>query len=253
MALEFGAKTDIGTVRSNNEDNFSADEELGLFIVADGMGGHNAGEVASKMATEIITRNMRIFAKQKSNLARHLVSSIELANQSIYEASRKYAQNQGMGTTVVAGLLRDDTHIIGWVGDSRVYLIRHGNIEQLTLDHSLVQEQISKGLITPEQAEQSEYKNVLTRALGANENVQADVVEIPAFDEDYLVLCSDGLIRTVADEDILKIVKELKEPQSISEKLIDLAKETGGRDNITVITVHKKTKNIIEKIINMVK
>jgi protein phosphatase len=248
MAIEIGAKTDIGTVRTNNEDTYAVNEDIGLFIVADGMGGHNAGEVASKMASEIISRNMRQYIENKSNLTKNLSGSIELANEAIYEASRKYTQNQGMGTTVAALLEKEDSHIIGWVGDSRIYLVRHNTIQQISSDHSLVQEQVNKGLISQEDAKKSEYKNVLTRALGTNSTVQVDVAEIPAFDNDYLILCSDGLTGVVGEDQILKTIQEIKDSQQICDKLIETAKENGSRDNITVLVAYKKSKNILEKI-----
>ena len=255
MVIEYGSRTDLGKVRKNNEDNLTIDPEIGLFIVADGMGGANSGEVASKMAVDIIRNNLRqhlIKKNEKTNYTAHLISSLELANQAIFEASQNYQQNKGMGTTIVAVLSHDKTYTFGWVGDSRIYLVRHNMIQQLTTDHSLVQEQVRKGLIKPEQAEFSEYKNILTRALGIAQNVEAEVLETPAFGNDYLILCSDGLTRGVSDAKMLEVVESLKEPQAISEKLVDLANEAGGKDNCTVVTIFKKQESLFNKILKSV-
>ncbi|MCB4792687.1 MAG: Stp1/IreP family PP2C-type Ser/Thr phosphatase [Elusimicrobia bacterium] len=255
MTLEFGSKTDLGKVRKNNEDNFTVDPAIGLFVVADGMGGHNSGEVASKIATDLIKNNLNQLMRKKTDqtgYSKHLLSSLQLANQAIYEASQNYKQNQGMGTTVVAVLSHDKMYTLGWVGDSRIYLVRHKNIQQLTTDHSLVQEQISKGLIKPEQAEFSEYKNILTRALGIAEKVEADVIEKPSLKDDYLILCTDGLTRAVSDAKILEVVMTIKDPQAICDKLVDLANENGGKDNCTVVVVYNKQENFFNRLLKSV-
>lgn len=266
--IEYAARTDMGRVRKNNEDNYVADNDTGLFAVADGMGGHNSGEVASKLAVDVISKNVRqaletsaaepdktqvLFGQNNpalSSRANHLISAIRLANQVIYESSHTYAQNNGMGTTVVSTLVRDNTYTIAWVGDSRLYLARHGHLQQLTVDHSLVQEQVNKGLISSAQAEESELKNILTRALGSAENVEVDAVEIDAFDDDYLILCSDGLSRMVSDDGILTAVKAGREPKEICDRLIEQANEAGGRDNVTVIVLHRKAQRFWDKLLN---
>lgn len=270
MPLEYGAKTDLGQVRKNNEDNFFIDEKNGLFIVCDGMGGHNSGEVASKLAVDVISKNFgQSVDKQQrspdstqvmfgennpkiSETANRLVSAVRLANTVIFESSRNYPQNQGMGTTVVAVVTKDGVHTVSWVGDSRVYLVRHGQIQQLSVDHSLVQEQMNKGLITGLQAESSEYKNILTRALGAAENVEVDTIEIPAMEDDYLLLCTDGLTRMLPDDRILEAVKKYEMPQVICDNLIRLANEAGGRDNVTAVVTHRKSENLWDKFIKAV-
>lgn len=273
MTIEFGAKTDVGQTRKNNEDNFAVNDQIKLFIVADGMGGHNSGEVASKMAAEVINNNLKrsierqnktdgtqvIYGESNpdfSENANQLASAIRLANQVIYESSRTHPQNQGMGTTVVSVFVdeKKNSYIVGWVGDSRVYLIRHNNIQQLTTDHSLVQEQISRGLISSDQAEASDYKNILTRALGSNESVDVDIVEIPSMPEDFLILCSDGLTRMISDEKILEIVNNNtgKNPQEICDNLIKLANDSGGKDNVTAVCIHNKSQNIWDKFIKKV-
>ena len=269
MKMEFAAKSDMGKVRTNNEDSFFVEPEIGLFIVADGMGGHASGEVASKMACEIISKNLKtslannddtdktqvIFGENNPGIskpANSLLSAIRLANRVIYEASTTMSQNQGMGTTLVAVLARDNSYIISWVGDSRIYLARHGQLQQLTSDHSLVQEQVNKGLITNEQAETSEFKNVLTRALGTAEEVQADIAETPAFEDDYLILCSDGLTRMVSDQIILDTIKKYDNPDAICNELIDLAIKAGGRDNVTAVVLSNKADNFWKKFMKSV-
>jgi protein phosphatase len=269
MTIEHGVASDKGQVRTNNEDSWAVAPDIGLFLVADGMGGHSSGEVASRMAVEVITRSMRqavekqaqadrtqvMFGRNNpavSDSANHLLSSIRLANQVIFEASQNYPQNKGMGTTVVAVLARENSYAVAWVGDSRVYLVRHDRLQQLTNDHSLVQEQVDQGLLTPEQAETSEYKNVLTRALGAQETVEADVVEIDAFPGDLIILCSDGLTRMVPDDRILSTARESSSPEDISTRLVALANQAGGRDNITVLTVSRKNGNIWDRLVKAV-
>jgi serine/threonine protein phosphatase PrpC len=270
MPLEYGAKTDLGQIRKNNEDNFYIDEKSDLFIVCDGMGGHNSGEVASKLAVDVISKNFtQSVDKQQNNpdatqvmfgennpkiseLANRLVSAIRLSNTVIFESSRNYPQNQGMGTTVVAVVSKGGTHTVSWVGDSRVYLVRHGQIQQLSVDHSLVQEQMNKGLITGSQAETSEYKNILTRALGAAENVEIDTLEIPSMEDDYVLLCTDGLTRMLPDDKLLEAVKKFERPQDICDNLIALANEAGGRDNVTAVVIHRKSENLWDKFIKAV-
>jgi len=261
MLMEYGAKTDLGQVRKNNEDNCFVDDKTGLLFVCDGMGGHNSGEVASKLAVEVISKNFSqnmqkqrnpdatqvVFGENNpkiSDTANRLVSSIRLANTVIFESSRNYPQNQGMGTTVVAVAAVGNIYTVGWVGDSRVYLVRHGQIQQLTVDHSLVQEQVNKGLITDSQAESSEYKNILTRALGSAENVEIDTLEIPQMDDDYILLCTDGLTRMLDDNTILETVKKFAKPQDICDNLIALANEAGGRDNVTAVVAYRKSENL---------
>lgn len=269
MAIVFGFKSDIGKVRTNNEDSFIIDEQSGLFIVADGMGGHNSGEVASRMACDIISKNLQMSLKRQaepdrtqvmfgqtnpalSDTANRMVSAIRLANQVVFEASQSSPQNNGMGTTVVALLTLPSSYIIAWVGDSRIYLVRHNQLQQLTTDHSLVQEQINKGLITSEQAEKSEFKNILTRAIGAAATVEVDATEIPAFADDYLILCSDGLSRMVTDEQILETVRAYNDPQKISDTLVERANAAGGKDNVTAVVVGRQTEGIWGKFLKAV-
>lgn len=249
MKFEAYGKTDVGRVRTNNEDNFIIDEEIGLFIVADGMGGHNAGEVASKMAVEAIRDNMRRFIMQGQKgiigkidpklgeRTNQLASVIRLSNQLIYECANNQLKNKGMGTTIDCVLLNKNKISIGHIGDSRIYVVRSGKLHQLTQDHSLVAEQVRQGLLTPEEAERSSLKNILTRALGVDETVEVDLVEMDVFEDDILICCTDGLNKTVSDPEILKAVQEMKSPKMIVEHLIDLANVAGGVDNVTAAVI----------------
>lgn len=252
MKLEIFGKSDAGKVRTNNEDGFLIDEEISLFTIADGMGGHNSGEVASKMAVNVICDSMRrfilngqkaIFGKVNPQLSEHtnqLGSSIRLSNQFIYETARSKTHYQGMGTTVDSALIQKNKISIGHIGDSRIYLVREGVLHQLTQDHSLVAEQVRQGLLTKEEGEKSHLKNILTRALGVDESVEVDLIEMDCYDGDLLIACTDGLNRMVTDEEILNTVRQMKNPKMIVEHLIDLANAAGGMDNITVISAQLK-------------
>ena len=263
--MEFAGKSDLGQVRKNNEDCYYLGPEIGLFLVADGMGGHKSGEVASRLACDIISNNIKyksIDNKAKtiygeanpslSNDSNNLLSAVRLANRMIFEAGSNNVQNHGMGTTLVAVLIRDKSYTIAWVGDSRIYLVRHGRIQQITTDHSLVQEQVNKGLISSEQAETSEFKNVLTRALGTSEEVEVDIAETNSFAGDYLLLCSDGLTRMVPDQQILETIKTFVQPEAICDELINIANKAGGRDNITAVVINNEQDNFFKKFIKSV-
>jgi serine/threonine protein phosphatase PrpC len=246
LILTVGSKTDMGMARQNNEDNLCVMESSGMLVVADGMGGHASGEVASRIAIDVIKGyfDVRDIGKQLqigpyrdefSEATNRLCSAICLANQAVFEASRSNLQWHGMGTTIASVLITGKQLSIAHVGDSRVYLIRSGNIEQLTDDHSFVSEQVKRDIITREQARESEMKNVLTRALGVGENVEVDLGEMSLFENDALVLCSDGLTNMVDDDDILSTVTAFNDPSEACERLVDIANKNGGSDNITVI------------------
>lgn len=241
-------KTDKGVVRANNEDNYCVDELARLLIVSDGVGGQEAGEVASKLAVEVTRDQIHKFLDKEQNhpligeknpnfsdRANNLASAIRVANQMIFETSKKYSANHGMGATIVAVQIGKYDFSVAHVGDSRLYWIHNGQIQQLTNDHSLVMEQVRQGLITLEEAKVSKYKNILLRVLGQGETVEIDIDEMPLSDGDYLLICSDGLYNMVDDETLLKTVLELKDPAPACDKLIKLANEAGGKDNITVI------------------
>ncbi len=270
MTISCGAVSDRGRVRANNEDHFLVDEKNNIFIIADGMGGHRSGEVASKMACDVIAKNLATVLQQKadgngetmvfggndpalSEVANFAVSSIKIANEVIYEASVSYSQNKGMGTTLVLTLYLNNSYIICWVGDSRAYLVRQGQLSQLTRDHSVVQEQIDKGLITAQQAESSEYKNVLTRALGTDTNVVPGLVEKEAAGGDFVLLCTDGLTKMLSDEQILAHFNDDTTPQSIADQLVAAANEAGGRDNVSAIVLHVQGTTVWDKLINSIR
>lgn len=248
--IGFG-NTDKGLVRSNNEDNFFVDAQMGLFIVADGMGGVNAGEVASKMAVDVIGNYIRRsnnssepftgeYKPQYSEPSNRLSSGIWLANKVIEESSRKNPSWNGMGTTIVAGLVKDGRLSIAHVGDSRAYLIRSNTITQITDDHSLVAEQFRQGLITKEEAAESKVKNIITRALGKGASVEVDINELTLADNDVLVMSSDGLTNMVEDDTILAVAGGEESPETACNRLIGLANQNGGKDNITVVVVRIK-------------
>src|SRR5215831_6738564 len=215
LAVEVAGKTDIGCVRANNEDNFGYDARYGIFVVCDGMGGQAAGEVASKMGVDIVLEYFRESVpaaptsvngqpQPVSSHAESLTFAIHLANRKIFEAGQQQHGRSGMGSTIVAAVVHGNALVIGHVGDSRIYLIRQGEIEQLTEDHSLVMEQVRQGYLTREQAETSEMQNVILRALGSEEELEVDVEDLLAMPGDLILMTSDGLTRHLDDQEILK-------------------------------------------------
>ncbi|MGV8057674.1 MAG: Stp1/IreP family PP2C-type Ser/Thr phosphatase [Smithellaceae bacterium] len=251
MDLTASGKTDQGLVRANNEDNFYLDEKLGLLVVADGMGGHASGEIASNLAVNVIRdyfqgpqKLIGDFNPAYSEATNRLNCAIRLANQAVYEAAQSSPQLKGMGTTIAAVLLTGNKLSIAHIGDSRVYLIRAGNIDQLTDDHSIVNEQVKRAIITKEEAAQSEIKNILTKALGISSEMEADLDELTVFGDDILLLCTDGLSNMVTDEAALEIISFAGSSVAACDSLVKAANENGGKDNITVITgyIQKKKK-----------
>jgi protein phosphatase len=240
--------SDRGLVRENNEDYFCIEDELNLLIVCDGVGGGEAGEKASKIAAETIREytakllrgdNLPFITKYNtklSELGNKFANIIQFANKVVYEAAKEFSLQPGqIATTVVATLIKDYYFIIAHVGDTRGYLIRNGQIMQLTTDHTFVMEQVKQGIITLEEAKVSAYKNVLTRALGAAPDVEVDIDELCLKNDDYLLLCTDGLTNMVSEEDILKVVNTCRVPSIICEELVNEANKAGGKDNITVV------------------
>jgi PPM family protein phosphatase len=249
MDIVFGAKTDVGLKREHNEDSLCADPQLGLFIVCDGMGGRNAGEIASGLAVEIIQKHMSdahktntlpligtVNAKLSAQTNR-LASAVHLANQVVNGASQSKPGQSGMGTTVVCALLNGPMLSVAHAGDSRIYLVRGENIHALTADHSLVAEQVRQGILTEEQAEKSAQKNIVTRALGVEDSLQIDLDEIELVKGDIILLCSDGLTKGVKPAEIMKVLREEKEPQAACDRLVKMANAAGGEDNTTVIVI----------------
>lgn len=247
MQVEIGARTDKGCVRENNEDSYRVVPALNLLVLSDGMGGVAHGEVASAMAVDVIATHCEETARQPehssfaepqaefSEKTNRLVSGIQLANRMIYETAQQSQDKRGMGATILAVWL-DETHMsLAHVGDSRAYLLRAGALEQLTADHSLVAEQVRRGVMTPQQAEKSELQSVLTRALGTEEEIEVDADELALLDGDTLLLCSDGLTRMVPELEIATTLQEPCGAQQAADRLVELAKRHGGQDNITVI------------------
>ena len=250
FVIESAGITDVGRKRSGNEDAFSVDGEQQLYVVADGMGGHQAGEVASGLVVDTLRDYMRRFKEEGdveelndadeslSKEANRLLSGIHLANQAVFEVSNSKDAYQGMGTTVSAVLINEDTIIAANVGDSPIYLVHDGSIEMISVLHTVMAEQEA---LDPEGLDQlgGEFKHMLTRAMGVEKEVQADVSELQAFVGDILVISSDGLTDKVAPEEIQDIVKK-KKPETACRMLVDLANERGGDDNITIIILKFK-------------
>jgi serine/threonine protein phosphatase PrpC len=241
--------TDVGRKRNHNEDSFLIDEELQLFVVADGMGGHAGGGTASRIAVETIDRELRHARDtgenpfkgetnlQDSPLPEFLRGAVERACVEIFKAAQDDPRLNGMGTTVISLLVKGNHALFAHVGDSRAYLVRGDLIQQISEDHSLVNEQIKAGMITPDEAKHSRYKNIITRSVGFEEEVQVDVMGLLAEPNDAFILCSDGLANLVDDKEIREIVAAAAEIKETPKKLIELANERGGDDNITVIVV----------------
>jgi serine/threonine protein phosphatase PrpC len=240
VELKVGARSDVGMIRSGNEDNFfaEADERRGVFVVADGMGGHAAGEVASEMAVQIVARNLLAFTSVLDRAAaERLAQAMKDANRAIYDRMLAEVDKQGMGTTASVLVLSDNQFLIGQIGDSRIYLLRDGALTQLTKDHSYVQEQVDAGLLTPEQARYHPYSNVITRCVGASETVEADIYEGEMKPGDVYLLASDGLTGMVDDRRLQAMLLARSGPGRIVDALIAEANGRGGLDNITAIVI----------------
>ena len=249
MQLEFVALSDMGRLRNNNEDSVLAVPEHGLVVLADGMGGHNAGEVASRMAVTMIAKELGEWLPGNSGasmreLRRAMAVSVDVANRNIFEAANTNADYHGMGTTLVMAVVHQGEMVLGHAGDSRAYLWQNFELKQLTRDHSLLQEQIDSGLITLAEAAMSSNHNLVTRALGVEDLVLLDVQHRPLEAGDLYLLCSDGLTDMLDDSEIAdELAKNaMLSTEMRAQRLIDLANEHGGRDNISValIQVGKK-------------
>jgi serine/threonine protein phosphatase PrpC len=239
MDFRVGFGTDVGQRRTENQDSGIALPELGLFVLADGMGGHRGGETASAMVTEIVPEVVRGSLKKDFwEAGQVLTNAILSANEAIYERAQNESQLQGMGTTTTALLFQGNTLTIGHVGDSRAYFFRRGAIWQLTRDHSLVQEKLRAGLITRAELKTDRMKNVITRSVGYTSELGVELYQMPVEPGDAFLLCSDGLSGLVDDSEILSIAEASgDEPQNAVRELIAHANSNGGDDNITVIMV----------------
>ncbi|MBX9928843.1 MAG: Stp1/IreP family PP2C-type Ser/Thr phosphatase [Gemmatimonadaceae bacterium] len=227
-------------VRSGNEDNFFADADAhrGVFVVCDGMGGHAAGEVASEMACQIVSRELlQLRTVNDATAHQRMANALKEANRAIYDRMLSESDKQGMGTTASALVLSDNRYLIGQIGDSRVYLLRDGALTQLTKDHSYVQEQVDAGLLTPEQARYHPYSNVITRCVGASEEVEADLYEGEVKIGDVFLVASDGLTGMVDDRRLQQILLVRAGPGRVVDSLINEANGRGGLDNITAVVI----------------
>lgn len=268
MEVRASGLSDVGLQREGNEDAFAVQSSLGLYIVADGMGGHLAGEVASRVAVEIITKGFErwmetdtpedeLFGYPDASLSKvgnYLLSSIRLANRVIYEMATEYEQYNGMGTTIVALLVKPGLIVAANVGDSRMYMVRDGRIERMSKDHTIVSEHIEMGVMTEEEAVRSPLRHILTRNLGSAEHVDAEVFEIVPSGRDRFILCTDGLTDLANDKEILKVAQKEHDPELLCRSLIDLALERGGHDNTTVVSVflederHRPSEGILARL-----
>lgn len=247
LAVEVAGKSDVGCVRTNNEDNFGYDLRHGIFVVCDGMGGQAAGEVASKLGVDTLLSYFRNGSASGtyqqigpapgtvSERGKALASAIRLANRTIYDKGQQQEAQAGMGSTLVAALVHGNALSIGNVGDSRIYLIRQGVIQQLTDDHSLVMEQVRRGYITREQAERSEIQNIILKALGSEQTVDPDIEDLIVLPGDILLMSSDGLTKYVRDEELLQFITAAPSLEEACDALIQAAKGRGGDDNITCL------------------
>ena len=241
MIYEFCSQTDTGLTRHNNEDALAFDRASGLCILADGMGGYNAGEIASGMAVAFVKSEMSRWLSQAGRHAsarevrRAMEICVENANHSIFNAANSTPQYTGMGTTLVVCVFQGDRLLLGHIGDSRCYRLRGSQFQQITKDHSLLQEQIDAGWITPEQALTSPNKNLVTRALGVEDTVLVEINEYRVESDDIYVMCSDGLSDMVNDAAIAQIMLARSALNDKANELISLANRAGGRDNISVI------------------
>ncbi|HET9450481.1 MAG TPA: Stp1/IreP family PP2C-type Ser/Thr phosphatase [Aggregicoccus sp.] len=252
MTVLSAGLTDVGRKRTHNEDSFLVDDELHLYVVADGMGGHAGGGTASRIAVETIDKELRRARDSRDNpfvstanlqdslLPEALRAAVEQACRAIFAAAQEDPRLSGMGTTVISLVVHDEFAFFAHVGDSRAYLIRGDLIQQISEDHSLVNEQIKAGMITPEEAKHSRYKNIITRSVGFEEEVLVDVMGLVAEPGDTFVLCSDGLANMVEDRELLETVRQTRRLEDVPKALIDLANERGGDDNITAIVVQTR-------------
>jgi len=258
--------TDVGKVREHNEDTIGVDADIGLLVLADGMGGYNAGEVASGIAVKTIMSLVKESYEQldmaipdpATGLSRPTIvlrDAITRANKIIHQTARTQPQCEGMGTTVVACLFSDNKVSVAHVGDSRVYRLRGNRYEQMTLDHSLLQELVDRGFYSQAEAQRATNKNYVTRALGVEPTVEVEIHEYPVNRGDYYLLCSDGLSDMIEDEDVHLTISTFGDNlDTIARQLIQLSNDNGGRDNISVVMAHivdsfALRKNLVEKVL----
>jgi serine/threonine protein phosphatase PrpC len=251
LLIKASGISDVGLKREGNEDFFSTDDTMGLYIVADGMGGHLAGEVASRVAVEMINKSLvkwvdegtpeeELFGNPDRSLTargNYILSSIQLANRVVYELALENEQYHGMGTTAVVLFVSPTLVVAANVGDSRIYMLRNGHIERLSKDHTIVAEQVEMGIMSAEEADNSPLRHVLTRNLGSAEHVEPDIFELEPSENDRYILCSDGLTDLVTDEEIRAIAAEEHEPEKLCHRFVELVIQRGAHDNTTVVSI----------------
>jgi serine/threonine protein phosphatase PrpC len=249
MTLEFFSATDVGRARDNNEDSVAVDDAVGLAVLADGMGGYNAGEVASQMLTSFISTELGRWLKESGSSAgindvrRAMDICVDNANRAIFNAANSNPQYAGMGTTLVVAVFREQRLLMGHVGDSRGYRLRGGRLTQITRDHSLLQEQMDAGLITVEQAAFSANKNLVTRAVGVEDTVLLEMHLHEVQPGDIYLMCSDGLSDMLDDESIAQLLLANHSLDAAAAGLIAAANEAGGKDNISVVLARSRGGN----------
>lgn len=246
LQLEFASAIDTGRARSNNEDTVKVDPALGLAVLADGMGGYNAGEIASDMAATVMLENLSrwVWDSEQSQsdlqIRAALDRAAQAANTAVYEAANAHAEYAGMGTTLVAAMFEARRVWVAHIGDSRAYRLRGNQIEQLSRDHSLLQEQLDAGILTPEEAAYSMHRNLVTRAVGVEVSVDLEVHAHDLLPGDTILLCSDGLSDMLPDHIIGQVMSGHDAVEPMAQALVDAANAAGGRDNIAVILVRAK-------------
>ncbi len=251
LGLEVVGRSEVGRVRLSNEDSYGFDLRHAVFVVCDGMGGHAAGEVASKIAVETVLsyfRDKEPLAADASLFdaplgAQMLSDAVNKANENILDYAQGHASASGMGTTLVAARFDDGKFTIAHVGDSRIYLLRNDALLQLTEDHSLVMEQVRRGIMTLEEARHSTAQHIITRALGTEDNSPPDLAEFPAEPGDVLVLTTDGVLRHLEDPQIHEVLRDAPSLQAACDSLIDLAINAGGEDNATCVLIRVRQEN----------
>jgi protein phosphatase len=243
--------TDVGLKREDNEDSYSKEDSLGLYVVADGMGGHLAGEVASRVAVEMINKSVRKWLEEEARedelfgppdssltlIGNYILSSIRMANRVVYEMALGHEEYHGMGTTVVILYVTPSLIIAANVGDSRIYMVRDGHLERLSKDHTIVAEQVEMGTMTEEEATTSPLRHILTKNLGSVETLEPDIFEIEPSGRDRFVLCSDGLTDLVSDDEIFEMTQKNKDPSNLCRKLVDTVLKRGAHDNATIVSI----------------
>lgn len=239
--LRVASRSDVGRVRARNEDSLAVLAEWSWLVLSDGMGGYRGGDVASRLAVDVLSECSCRHggeARLVATATQVLKAAIEKANTHILRAAGQQPELAGMGATLVAVIFLPGRLVVGHVGDSRLYRLRQGELLQLTRDHTLLQEQLDRGIITAETARQSPVRGMLTRALGVEASVQPDLASFPALAGDVYLMCSDGVTDMVPDELLLEILADVKDLQAAADRVVDLANTRGGRDNISLILAH---------------